>query len=76
MRATFCVVAVRARRLGRYTVQLWGFVAMAVNFFAVAYLLGLDLPPSARWTMLVCFGFTCLGLVAKKSPLPFYSRMA
>jgi len=47
-------------RLGRYTVQLWGFVAMAVNFFAVAYLLGLDLPPSARWTMLVCFGFTFL----------------
>eukprot|EP00429_Kryptoperidinium_foliaceum_P014442 CAMPEP_0176034632 /NCGR_PEP_ID=MMETSP0120_2-20121206/17121_1 /TAXON_ID=160619 /ORGANISM="Kryptoperidinium foliaceum, Strain CCMP 1326" /LENGTH=450 /DNA_ID=CAMNT_0017367975 /DNA_START=67 /DNA_END=1415 /DNA_ORIENTATION=+ len=47
-------------RLGRYNVQLWGFVAMAINFFAVAYLLGLDLPPSARWSMLMCFGFTFL----------------
>jgi len=49
-------------QLGRYNIQFWGFVAMAVNFFAVASLSSNkdDLPGRLRWTMLVCFGFTFL----------------
>jgi len=46
--------------LGRYAIQFWGFVAMALNFFVVAFLVGSALAPGARWTMLVCFGCTFL----------------
>lgn len=48
--------------LGRYRIQLWGFLAMAVNFFAVAWLsLNREtLPGHARWAMLFCFGLTFL----------------
>merc|ERR1719487_556628 len=48
--------------LGRYNIQFWGFLAMAVNFFAVAAMSSnrSDLPGRIQWTMLVCFGFTFL----------------
>lgn len=48
--------------LGRYNIQFWGFIAMAANFFAVAYMSDNreDLPGRLRWTMLVCFGCTFL----------------
>jgi len=47
-------------RIGRYNLQLWGFLAMAVNFFAVSCLSSMRLPASAHWCMFVCFGFTFL----------------
>jgi len=47
-------------RIGRYNLQLWGFLAMAANFFAVAYLSSLRLPASAHWCLFLCFGLTFL----------------
>lgn len=45
---------------GRYKLQLWGFVAMAVNFFAVAYLSESHAGGSLQWAAMLCFGFTFL----------------
>mmetsp|Transcript_20739 Transcript_20739/g.37983 ORF Transcript_20739/g.37983 Transcript_20739/m.37983 type:complete len:490 (+) Transcript_20739:143-1612(+) len=49
-------------RLGRYRIQFWGFVAMAVNFFLISLLSWSDvrLAGVMRWWMLICFGFTFL----------------
>lgn len=46
--------------IGRYNLQLGGFLAMACNFFAVAYFSKIGLPPSMQWVMIMCFGFTFL----------------
>jgi PHS family inorganic phosphate transporter-like MFS transporter len=48
--------------LGRYNIQFWGFIAMAVNFFAVAGLSASrkEQPGHLQWAMLMCFGFTFL----------------
>lgn len=52
--------------IGRYRIQFWGFIAMAVNFFLIAFLSWSDikLPGNqlngTRWMMLICFGFTFL----------------
>lgn len=48
--------------LGRYNIQFWGFIAMAINFFAVATMNKNrdSLPGQAQWIMLVLFGFTFL----------------
>lgn len=48
--------------LGRWNIQFWGFLAMAVNFFAVSWLSSNRsfVPGSMQWMMLVCFGFTFL----------------
>mmetsp|Transcript_56378 Transcript_56378/g.145441 ORF Transcript_56378/g.145441 Transcript_56378/m.145441 type:complete len:454 (-) Transcript_56378:101-1462(-) len=44
--------------LGRFNIQLWGFVAMAVNFFAVALMSSTG--TGSRWLMFLCFGLTFL----------------
>merc|ERR1719213_943488 len=41
--------------LGRYNIQFWGFLAMAVNFFVIAYF-----SAEKEWWLLVCFGLTFL----------------
>merc|ERR1719296_192121 len=47
--------------IGRYNLQLWGFLAMAANFFVVASLgAGGTTAPGLRWVMLMCFGCTFL----------------
>lgn len=49
--------------LGRYNIQFWGFIAMSVNFFAVAALMSASShqqPGHLQWAMLMCFGFTFL----------------
>jgi len=45
--------------IGRYRLQLGGFLAMAVNFFAVAYF-HTSLEGSARWLLVAFFGLTFL----------------
>jgi len=47
-------------KIGRYNLQLWGFLAMAANFFLVGYLSGIDLSRSWQWTLVLCFGLTFL----------------
>lgn len=46
-------------RIGRYRLQLGGFLALAVNFFAMASLHG-SLTGTARYTLVVFFGLTFL----------------
>eukprot|EP00929_Paragymnodinium_shiwhaense_P065749 TRINITY_DN32945_c0_g1_i1.p1 TRINITY_DN32945_c0_g1~~TRINITY_DN32945_c0_g1_i1.p1 ORF type:complete len:471 (-),score=93.18 TRINITY_DN32945_c0_g1_i1:112-1524(-) len=46
-------------RIGRYRLQLGGFLAMSVNFFLLAYLLD-RLGESMRWMLVVFFGLTFL----------------
>jgi len=46
-------------RIGRYRLQLGGFIAMAVNFFLLAYFLD-RLSGSVRWLLIVFFGLTFL----------------
>jgi len=47
-------------RIGRYKLQFWGFLALAANFFLIAGFYRDDLPESARWGLLACFGLTFL----------------
>lgn len=47
-------------KLGRYNIQFWGFVALTINFFVIAYLSRLELTPNQQWWLLMCFGLTFL----------------
>lgn len=48
-------------RLGRYNIQFWGFLAMALNFFAVSWIsANRGTVPGAQMAMLMCFGLTFL----------------
>jgi len=47
-------------RIGRYSLQLWGFLAMSANFFLLAYVDSALKGASQGWVLILLFGLTFL----------------